>query len=327
MKKSISILLAAVILLAMTACSSASAEPAVTDPSPEVTETSFMSSGEGEDATQTTEPAELIEPQPELQAEPETPVAPAPEMAKPIVVGESDVLTMNVTYQFDLSGDGELDTFEFIRKDGNWIKFVVNGVNRYFKNIEPELTSNSYRIVDLNPTDPYKDLEILETMPPDEQTIHFIRVKGSGVKARIEYFGPLTVADEDYGNDRVLYQGNDQIMVIEMSKIVTAFYQKFYRLGVESIKDESRSDISRYMNPLRVTLLKDMWGYSTPDAIDATYIPAGEQLLIQGENEGNLWIEYLGEASSEFMWLRGFDIQHYPDEKGNYQFVGVQFWS
>lgn len=270
------------------------------------------------------EPEKPAEPAP--QPEPEKPVDSEPESAKSIVVGESDVLTINVEYQFDLSGNGELDTFEFIR-DGVQLKFVVNGVNRYFKNMDADLTSNEYRIVDLNPSDKGMDLEILEAAPPYEQTIHFIRVKAGRIGTQLEYFGPLTVSCEAYENDRVLYQGNDQIMVIEMSNIVTAFYQKFYQLDFESIRETSRPDITKYMNPLRTTLNKDMLGYDSESDWEPDNLYAGDEINIFGEHNGDLWIEYLGETSSQIYWLRGYEIEHYPDSRGQYQFNGVQFWS
>ncbi len=270
------------------------------------------------------EPEKPVEPAP--QPEPEKPVDPEQEPVKPIVVGESDILSMNVEYQFDLTGNGELDTFEFIR-DGVQLKFVVNGVNRYFKNMDADLTSNEYRIVDLNPSDTGMDLEILEAAPPYEQTIHFIRVKAGRIGTQLEYFGPLTVSCEAYENDRVLYQGNDQIMVIEMSNIVTAFYQKFYQLDFESIRETSRPDITKYMNPLRTTLNKDMLGYDSESDWDPDNLYAGDGINILGEHNGDLWIEYLGETSSQIYWLRGYEIEHYPDSRGQYQFNGVQFWS
>lgn len=276
-----------------------------------------------------TQPEAQTPVEPEPQPEPEKPVDPEPEPVNPIVVGESDILLMNQQYQFDLSGNGELDTFEFIQEEGSSIKFVVNNLERYFLNLTTELTSNEYRIIDLNPSDSYKDLEILEAYPPDEQAIHYIRVKGSPLNTRIEYYGPLIVAFEAYDNDRVLYQGSDQVMVIEMSKVVTAFYQSFYQLEHESIRKTSRPDICKYMTPLRVTMTKDMWVFTDAKISEDTkfYLHAGDEIIIHGEQDGNLWIEYLGECSSDFYWMMGTMIDHFPDSNGLYQFIGVQFWS
>ncbi len=284
----------------------------------------FIKTGEHEKREK---PQVPVEPKP--QPEPEKPLEPEPEPAKPIVVSEKDVLLVNEEYQFDLSGDGKLETFEFVKENDNQPKLVVNGASRVFQNIEPDLLFMEYRIIDLNPADPYKDLEIIEAAPPYEQSIHFVRIKDDRGNSKIEYYGPLTVACEDYENDRVLYQGNDKILVIEMSKIVTAFYQKFYELGYESVTDISRPDITKYMQPYRTTLNKDIWAFPTSEYTDsgAVYLNAGDQIIIHGESEGNLWIEYLGEASSEFLWLLGNTITHQPDNNGQYLFTGVQFWS
>ena len=273
------------------------------------------------------EPEKPAEPEPQPQAgvstEPET------EEENPIVVSEDDVLTVDTLYESDLSGNGETELFYLTADEDEGVFLLINGEIRQLSNIDPYLISNEYRIVDLNPAAKGKDLEILEAAPPYEQNIHFVQVSSDYSGEKVQAVGPLTVPYDAYENDRILYQGNNQIMVIEMSNIITAFYQKFYQVERGTIADKSRPDITKYMTPFRTTMIKGIWAFPTDHYTDSgnVYLNPGDEIIIHGESEGNLWIEVLGECSSEFMWLLGNMIDHYPDANGQYLFTGVQFWS
>lgn len=275
-------------------------------------------------------------PKPEPKPEAEKPVEPKPvdpepepEEEKPIPVTESDTLAVDTLYESDLSGDGETELFLLTSDESEGVFLLINGEIRQLTNIDPYLMSNEYHIIDLNPAAKGKDLEILEAAPPYEQNIHFVCVKLMGNREEIRVAGPLTVPYDTYENDRVLYQGNDQVMVIEMSNIITAFYQKFYQVENGMITDMSRPDITKYMTPFRTTMTKGVLAFPTDHYTDSgnIFLNPGDQIIIHGESEGNLWIEVLGECSSEFMWILGTMIDHYPDANGQYLFPGVQFWS
>jgi hypothetical protein len=276
-------------------------------------------------------------PAPEAQPEAQTPAEPEPkpepkaepEEEKPISVTEADALVVNTLYEADLSGDGEVELFFLTSDEAEGVFFFLNEEILQLSNIDPYLMSNEYRIVDLDPAEKGKDLEILEAAPPYDQNMHFIQVKSVGNREDVRVVGPLSVAYDAYENDRVLYQGNDQIMVIEMSNIITAFYQKFYQVEHGTITDMSRPDITKYMTPFRTTMSKGILAFPTDHYTDSgnIYLNPGDEIIIHGESEGNLWIEVLGECSSEFMWLLGTMIDHYPDANGQYLFPGVQFWS
>ena len=273
------------------------------------------------------------EPQPEPEAQPqaETEVSTEPETEdiKPILVSESDVLTMNTLYESDLSGNGETELFLLTADEEEGIFLLINEEVHQISNIYPDLVSYEYRIVDLNPTVKGKELEILEADPPYDQSIHFVKVRSDYSGEHVEAIGPLSVSYEAFDNDRVMYQGSDQIMVIEMSNIITAFYQKFYRIERGAIMDESRPDITKYMTPFRTTMNKGVLAFPTDHYTDSgnIYLDPGDEIIIHGEHEGNLWIEYLGETSSDFYWILGTMIDHFPDANGQYLFTGVQFWS
>lgn len=254
---------------------------------------------------------------------------PEPEEEKPIAVTEADSLMVDTLYEADLSGDGESELFFLTSDENEGVFLFLNEEIRQLTNIDPYLMSNEYRIVDLDPAAKGKDLEILEAAPPYDQNIHFVQVKSVGNREEFQAVGPLSVAYDAYENDRVLYQGNNQIMVIEMSNIITAFYQKFYRVEYGMISDMSRPDITKYMTPFRTTMTKGVLAFPTDHYTDSgnIFLNPGDEIIIHGESEGNLWIEVLGECSSEFMWILGTMIDHYPDAKGQYLFPGVQFWS
>lgn len=298
---------------------------------------SFIQTGKhkSDEAKEESEPEPQAQPQPEVstesqvQAPPETPIEPEEEEEKPIAVSEGDTLTVNTLYESDLSGNGQSELFFLTADEDEGVFLLINEEVQQLSNIYPGLMNSEYRIVDLNPGLKGKELEILEADPPYDECIHFVRVTSDYSGDHVQAIGPLSVPFETFNNDRVLYQGNDQIMVIEMSNIITAFYQKFYRIERGVIQDESRPDITKYMTPFRTTMTKGVLAFPTDHYTDSgsIYLDPGDEIIIHGEHKGNLWIEYLGETSSEFYWILGTMIDHYPDANGQYLFTGVQFWS
>jgi|GEM_PF-3461818 len=284
-----------------------------------------------EEETAEPESQPQVEASAEQQAQPQAEVSTEAEEEeeKPIPVTESDILVMDTLYEADLSGNGETELFYLTADEDEGVFLLVNEEIQQLSNIYPDLTSYEYRIVDLDPAKKGKELEILEADPPYDQGIHFVRVTSDYSGEHVQTIGPLMVSYEAFDNDRVMYQGNDQIMVIEMSNIITAFYQKFYRIERGAIMDESRPDITKYMTPFRTTMNKGVLAFPTDHYTDSgnIYLDPGDEIIIHGEHEGNLWIEYLGETSSDFYWILGTMIDHFPDANGQYLFTGVQFWS
>lgn len=129
------------------------------------------------------------------------------------------VLKQNVTYKYDIDGDGDLDTIRVYISGGD-VKLRVNScVKTLLKGYEPEYLEFTTKIYDFNKHDKSKEI-FFEWVGPSDGQLRILKFKNSTCKVNRTFQGNI-------GGELKSYNPNTGIVTFSESSY--GIYSKFYK--------------------------------------------------------------------------------------------------
>lgn len=210
----------------------------------------------------------------------------------------------NQVYQYDLDGDGNLDTINYVVDGVNNPVLYINQEEFTLYHIDPELYLQNYRIVNLESTDGYSEIAISFTLPPYETIIVFYRY----TQNEIFYIGEINGDLKDMGSTIVINGDGTVINTIYSDVVQGASYQIHYSLMEDNtLVQTSRPDIYYYLEPLQKNLKGNTKFYKSYNSSEFITFDSHVNTIFLGESNGWVWVDVEGDT----YWLKGCIFYNY----------------
>lgn len=225
-----------------------------------------------------------------------------------------DEYQANTQYRQNITNDRNPDTFYYDSAQGT-LK-INNSVIKL--EIEPELVTSTFKIVDVNIDDNYKEFVFDVACPPSDNELWFYWYDGTS----IYWSGTVSGSYATLYQENLYDQNNGQVA----SKVASNLIQDAYYYEISTFNRAHELiwtgffDTGLYLSPVTSRLDVRMNFYKQPN-LDAEYFEmnVGDEFTIIGEKDGWLSVKSLGFD----LYINGDDLDH----TFNPQFAEVKFWS
>ncbi len=210
----------------------------------------------------------------------------------------------NQVYQYDLDGDGILDTINYVVDRVNNPVLHINQERYTLYHIDPQLYMLDYKIVNLDTSDGYREIAIGFAFPPYDDGIRFYRYSQNEVHFIGEIIGNL----HDIGSSIVINGDGTIINTIHSRLVQGASYQIHYGLIEDNtLVQTSRPDIYYYQKHLQKNLKGNTKFYKSYHSSEFRTFDSDVEATFLGESNGWVWVDVEGDT----YWLKGCIFYNY----------------
>ncbi len=190
---------------------------------------------------------------------------------------------------FDLDGDGSEDVLLYSLLDDEGMSFNLSANEVGIDQDGCYMADTAY-IIDLDTTDPYKEVAVSEYGPSDDLMVHILRFDGSSWTVLGYIPGFVAVAEDGTPGETSVINGDGTVDTMRRGEVVsTWFFTARYQLEGESLVWQ---EAEAYDMEIPVTLLVDLPLTATPEGGEEVItLPMGTETVIK-QTDNFSWISF-----------------------------------